>query len=60
MTYDIVSASSKEELIELVNEQKKLGWQLQGGVSVVVCCDETLQEPFTLWAQAMVSTIAPE
>lgn len=68
MKYTILSFFSKEELMDEVNEHLALGWKLEGGVSVSAVeyeyenSREGGRETYRaeLWAQAMVSTIAPE
>ena len=49
MTYDVLSTPSLEELCQWVNEKLKRGWQLQGGVAMVV-----LPNNYRVFYQAIV------
>lgn len=66
MKYDIVTAPSREDLVNEINRTIHLGWKPHGGVSVSVVEYEFMNEREgyketyrgEVWAQAMVSTIA--
>lgn len=55
MKYTVIGAEDWVTLEQKVNNQMKLGWKPLGGVSGIVLASGGM-----IWAQAMVSTIAPE
>lgn len=52
LEYSIVIDESADEVVNLVNEALREGWQLQGGLSVTVAANT--QGTFFLFGQAMV------
>lgn len=59
LEYSIVIDESADEVVNLVNEALKEGWQLQGGLSVTVAANT--RGTFFLFGQAMVkeTTVYP-
>lgn len=60
MRYEVIRRDSADELTEAVNSYLNVGWELVGGISVVVAYshykdrdDCLMSSDTTIWAQAM-------